>query len=304
LKAADFVYLRAETVEEAVAHLADYGGDARIIAGGQSLMPMLNMRLWRLSALIDVNRVPGLDALHARGDETVAGAMVRHATLETSPMPAERLPLLAHMIRFVGDRQVRNRGTLGGSLVQADPTGEMPLGCLVLGARAVAHGSGGAREIAIDSFYEGPYATALEYDEMLTEIVFPKHPPHFAFTEFSRRHGDFCVLSVAAVGERAPDGRWHGVRIGLGGVADTPVLAREAAALVEGTRLTDDDIAKASQAALRVADPASDIRASAEYRAHLVPVYVRRTLQQLRAHAQGSEHASGNGPGTTGGRHT
>ncbi|MGF6873045.1 FAD binding domain-containing protein [Paraburkholderia sp. MM5477-R1] len=286
MKAADFVYIRATSVAEAVNHLSEYGGESRIIAGGQSLMPMLNMRLWRLSALIDVNRVPGLDRLEASGEETVAGAMLRHAALERSSLAAERLPLLATMIGFVGDRQVRNRGTIGGSLVQGDPTGEMPLGCLVLGARVRAHGPDGAREIPIESFYEGSYATALQFDEMLTEIVFPKHPQHFAFAEFSRRHGDFCVLSVAATGNRSSDGRWQGVRLGLGGVNDTPVLAGEAAARLEGSLLTDDDIAAAAQAALEVVDPASDIRASAEYRTHLVPVYVRRTLQKLRAHPQ------------------
>jgi carbon-monoxide dehydrogenase medium subunit len=282
VKAADFEYLRATSVAEAVRYLSDYGGDARIIAGGQSLVPMLNMRLWRLSAVIDANRVPGLDTFDVRGEETVVGALVRHATLEHLPIVADRLPLLATMIRFVGDRQVRNRGTLGGSLVQADPTGEMPLGCLVLGATAVAQGPEGEREIALESFYEGAYATALAFDEMLTRVVFPRHPAHFAFSEFSRRHGDFCVLSVAAVGDRSVDGRWHGVRIGLGGVADTPVLARHAAELLEGSLLTDDDIARAAHVALEAIDPASDIRASAEYRVHLVPVYVRRTLQKLR----------------------
>ncbi|CAN7781921.1 xanthine dehydrogenase family protein subunit M [Caballeronia sp. LjRoot34] len=285
MKAADFVYFRATSVAEAVNYLSEYPGESRVIAGGQSLMPMLNMRLWRLSALVDINHVPELGRLEVKGEETVAGALLRHAALETSSLAAERLPLLASMVKFVGDRQVRNRGTIGGSLVQADPTGEMPLGCLVLGARVRVQGPGGVREIPMETFYEGSYATTLEFDEVLTEIVFPKHPQHFAFMEFARRHGDFCVLSVAATGNRSPDGRWRDLRLGLGGVSDTPVLAMEAAALLEGSRLTDDDIAAAAQAALAVIDPASDIRASAEYRAHLVPVYVRRVLQKLRNRA-------------------
>jgi carbon-monoxide dehydrogenase medium subunit len=287
MKAADFVYFRATSVTEAVRFLGDYdAGEARVIAGGQSLMPMLNMRLWRLSALVDINHVPELGRLEAKGDETVVGALVRHATLETSPVAAARLPLLAAMVKFVGDRQVRNRGTIGGSLVQGDPTGEMPLGSLVLGARVGVQGPNGRREIPMETFYEGSYAAALESDEILTEIVFPKHPQHFAFMEFTRRHGDFCVLSVAATGNRALDGRWHDLRIGLGGLNDTPVLATAAAALLEGGLLTDADIAAAAQAAVAVIDPASDIRASAEYRAHLAPVYVRRVLQKLRASAQ------------------
>jgi carbon-monoxide dehydrogenase medium subunit len=287
MKAADFVYLRATSVTEAVRFLGDYdAGEARVIAGGQSLMPMLNMRLWRLSALVDINHVPELGRLEARGDETVVGTLVRHATLESSPVAAARLPLLVAMVKFVGDRQVRNRGTIGGSLVQGDPTGEMPLGSLVLGARVGVQGPKGRRDIPMEAFYEGSYAAALESDEILTEIVFPRHPQHFAFMEFTRRHGDFCVLSVAATGNRSLEGRWRDIRIGLGGLNDTPVLATAAAALLEGGLLTDADIAAAAQAALEVIDPASDIRASAEYRAHLAPVYVRRVLQQLRASAQ------------------
>src|SRR5579863_1893328 len=176
VKAADFDYIRANSVDEAVRYLDEYGGDARVIAGGQSLMPMLNMRLWRLSALIDINEVPDIAQVEANGDETVVGALARHALIESSPVVAQRLPLLSKMVTFVGDRQVRNRGTLGGSLVQGDPTGEMPLGCLVLGARVRVQGAGGRREIPMESFYEGSYAATLEYDEMLTEIVFPPHP--------------------------------------------------------------------------------------------------------------------------------
>jgi carbon-monoxide dehydrogenase medium subunit len=287
LKAADFDYFRATSVDEAVRLLGDYdAGEARVIAGGQSLMPMLNMRLWRLSALVDINHVPGLEKLEANDQETVVGALVRYAMLENSPVAAERLPLLVDMVKYIGDRQVRNRGTIGGSLVQGDPTGEMPLACLVLGARVRVQGPNGIRQIPMDAFYEGSYAAALEADEILTEIVFPKHPQHSAFMELTRRHGDFCVLSVAAAGNRAADGRWHDVRIGLGGLNDTPVLAREAARLLEGALLTDEDIAAAAQAALEVLDPASDIRASAEYRTHLAPIYVRRVLQKLRASVQ------------------
>lgn len=286
MKAADFDYIRANSIDEAVRYLDEYGGDARVIAGGQSLMPMLNMRLWRLSALIDINEVPGIAHVEASGAETVVGTLARHALIESSPVVAQRLPLLSRMVTFVGDRQVRNRGTIGGSLVQGDPTGEMPLGCLVLGARVRVQGAGGRREIPMESFYEGSYAATLEHDEMLTEIVFPPHPQHFAFLEFTRRHGDFCVLSVAVTGNRSADGRWHDVRVGLGGVNDTPVLATGANELLERSRLSDDDIATAAQAALAVCDPPGDIRASAEYRTHLVPVYVRRALQQLRASAE------------------
>ena len=286
MKSADFAYHRPSDIEEAVRCLQFYDGGARVLAGGQSLMPMMNMRLWRPDALVDINGLTDLAELAADGDETRVGALVRYSTLEFSPLVAERLPLIKAMVAFVGDRQVRNRGTIGGSLVQGDPTGEMPLACLVLGATVTALGPSGARTIAMEDLYEGAYATTLAPDEVLTEVRFPPHPPYFAFRECCRRHNDFCVLSVAATGWVASDGRWSGLRIGLGGVNDTPVLAEASMALLEGSRLDDADIAAAGQAALDAIDPPDDIRGSAEYRAHLVPLYVARVLRDLRASAQ------------------
>jgi carbon-monoxide dehydrogenase medium subunit len=282
VKPAAFAYHRPVTVAEAVAHLAGYDGQARVLAGGQSLVPMLNMRLWRPAALIDINEVDELDDVTADGDRTVLGALVRYATLERSELVAERLPLLARVVRHIGDRQVRNRGTIGGALVQGDPTGEMPLACLVLGAVVTATGAHGNRRIPLADFYAGSYATVLEPDELVAAVEFPAHPQHVAFAEFCRRHNDFAVLSVVATGDRGADGRWSDVRIALGGVADSPVLAVAAGEGLEGTSLADADLEAAAQAALEVVDPPTDIRASAEYRRHLVPVYVRRVLTELR----------------------
>ncbi len=287
MKAPDFIYHKARDVAEAVRYLQDYDGAARVLAGGQSLVPMLNMRLWRPAALIDINALSELAELHVEGAETRVGALVRYATLETSPVIAKRLPLIAAMVRYVGDRQVRNRGTIGGSLVQGDPTGEMPLGCLVLGATVDVVGPEGGRSIPMAEFYEGAYAAALEPEELLTAIRFPRHPSHFAFRECYRRHNDFAVLSVAVTGERDADGHWRAVRIGLGAVNDTPVLATTSMALLEGGALGDDEIAAASDAARDAIDPPSDIRGSAEYRAHLVPLYVARALRAMRRAASG-----------------
>lgn len=282
MKPAVFAYHRPGSVAEAVAYLAAADGQARVLAGGQSLVPMLNMRLWRPSALVDINEVDELDEIHVEGDRTEVGALVRYSTLERSALVAERLPLLARVVGHIGDRQVRNRGTIGGALAQGDPTGEMALACLVLDAVVTAVGPGGARRIALPDLYAGSYATVLEPDELLTAVSFPAAPEHLAFTEVCRKHNDFAVLSVAVTGDRTSDGRWAGVRIGLGGVADTPVLAETAAVRLEGTRLTDTDIAAAAVAALEVVDPPTDVRASAQYRRHLVPVHVRRVLGQLR----------------------
>ncbi|GAB2983657.1 xanthine dehydrogenase family protein subunit M [Amycolatopsis acidiphila] len=286
MKPAPFAYHRPTSVAEAVARLGEYGGGARVLAGGQSLVPMLNMRLWRPDALVDINDIDDLDDILPAGDRTVLGALVRYSTVERSPLVAERLPLLARIVRHIGDRQVRNRGTVGGALVQGDPTGELPLACLVLGAVVVAAGPAGTRRIPLAEFYEGPYATVLDPGELVVAVEFPAHPQHFAFREFCRKHNDFAVISAVATGNRDEDGTWHGVRLALGGVADSPVLAPSA---LEGSRLTDDDVTVAAEAALTVVDPPTDVRASAEYRRHLVPVYVRRVLTELRE-AQGGIH--------------
>ena len=278
-------YHRATSVSHAVQLLSGYEGTARVLAGGQSLVPMLSMRLIQPDALIDVNQLTELAEVRTAGDTTVLGALVRYTTIEQSPLIASRLGLLARMVRHVGDRQVRNRGTIGGSLAQGDPTGEMPLGCLALGASVRVTGPAGQRELPVAGLYLGSYATVLQPCEVLTEVVFPRAPAYFAFAEQCRRHNDFAVVSVAAVGDRGPDGTWAGIRVALGGVADQPVLAAAAGAVASGSRLADDVIAQAAQAALEVADPPSDVRASADYRRHLVPIYVRRVLTELRSRA-------------------
>lgn len=286
MKASDFLYHRPASVAEAVSLLHEYGGNARILAGGQSLMPMMNLRLWRPSALIDIAAVADLDRIEAWGEETVLGARVRYRQVETDPVIAERLPLLPRMIRHVGDRQVRNRGTIGGSLVQADPTGEMPLAALTLGATAHVVGPRGARDIALEDFFLGSYAAALEPEEMLVEVRYPRHPAHLAFVEVNRRHNDFAVVSIAVVGDRDSEGCWHDLRIGLGGVDETPVLARAAMAVLEGGDMADEAIARAADTAVEAISPPGDIRASADYRRHLCRVHMMRLLTSLRDDAR------------------
>lgn len=288
MKSAPFSYVRPGSVEEALQILDEHAGAARILAGGQSLAPMLQMRLMTPSALVDINRIRGLDEVQAAGSATVFGPLVRYATIERLALVSERLPLLQHVVRYVGDPQIRNRGTIGGSLAQADPTGEIPLACLALDATIVAASVSGTREIATDDFLLGSYVTALEPEEMITEIRFPLAPERFAFLERSRKHNDFAVINVAVVGRRNGAGRWSDLRIALGGVNDRAVLAADAARLLDGTALEDDVIAQAAQAALAVVDPPSDVRASAEYRLHLVPVYVRRALTMLREDEESS----------------
>ncbi|MGH8921566.1 MAG: FAD binding domain-containing protein, partial [Actinomycetes bacterium] len=254
MKPAPFGYHRVSSVAEAVSSLVAYDGTARAIAGGQSLVPMLNMRLLRPDALVDLDGVTALRALDT--DEqtgvTTIGAMTRYTSLEHSRVVAQHLPLLAEIVRHVGDRQVRNRGTVGGSLSHGDPTAEVPLACLTLGATVRVAGPGGSREIALGDLYETSYASTLEACEVLTEVVVPRAPAHFGFAECCRRHNDFAVVSVACVGDRDGSGRWRGVRIGLGGVADVLVLAASAGGQLDGSDLSDDAIRAAAQAALDV----------------------------------------------------
>jgi carbon-monoxide dehydrogenase medium subunit len=288
MKAGAFDYVRPGSVDEALRVLDEHAGGARVLAGGQSLVPMLNMRLMQVSALVDINRIAGLDEVRAEGAVTVLGPLVRYTAIERSPIVAERLPLLPCVARYIGDPQVRNRGTIGGSLAQADPTGEMPLACLALGATIVAASVAGTREIVVDDFLESSYATTLEPEEMITEVRFPAAPDSFAFLERGRRHNDFAVLSVAVLGRSGDGGRWTDLRIALGGVSDRAILATDAARLLEGTALEDEAIAAAAHAALEVVDPPSDVRGSAEYRRHLVPIYVTRALTKLRDDKEGA----------------
>lgn len=283
MKAAPFGYHRAETVTEAVEILAAYEGTSRVLAGGQSLIPMVNMRLLQPDALVDVNGVDGLAHIDQDSEAVTVGAMVRYRDLEHSSTIAQQVPLVSRVLRHIGDRQVRNRGTIGGSLAHGDPTAEMPLACLTLGASVTVAGPEGTRSIPVSELYVDSYATALDPLEVLTEIRFPaaaRLPA--AFIECCRRHNDFAVLAVACTGRQDSTGRWRDIRVGIGGAAATPVLARDVSASLEGTCPTDDDIEAVAHEVQGALDPPSDIRASAAYRRHLAPVYVVRALRSLR----------------------
>jgi carbon-monoxide dehydrogenase medium subunit len=282
VKAAPFEYLRPATVDEALQALEDHLGMARVLAGGQSLVPMLGMRLMRPSALVDINGLADeLGRIESNGSETIVGALVRYATIESSPVVSERLPLLKHIVQYIGDRQVRNRGTIGGALAQADPTGEMALACLVLDATIVARTTAGERDIPAAEFFAGSYASVLEPEELLVAVRFPMAPDHCRFFERGRKHNDFAVLSVAVAAGRGEDGGWEGVRIGLGGVNDRPMLAEAAAAALEGRRWDDAVIDEAAALAMEAVDAPDDARAGAAYREHLVPIHLRRVLREL-----------------------
>jgi carbon-monoxide dehydrogenase medium subunit len=282
MKPAPLEYLAVATPEEALAALARFDGNARLLAGGQSLVPLLSMRLMRPTAVIDINGIAGLDRVEAEDGVVRIGALTRYSALEASAVVRERLPLLARAIPFVGDRQIRNRGTLGGALCHADPAGEMALCAVTLGARLRILGAAGRRELDAEAFFQGPYTTALEPTEMVEAVEFPDGAGTEAVVvEHARRHGDFAVVSVAVTGRRAADGSWRWIRIGLGAVAERPRYARSASEALAGTRLDRADAEAAAARCLEVAEPASDVRASAEYRRHLVPILVERALGEM-----------------------
>jgi carbon-monoxide dehydrogenase medium subunit len=271
VKAAPFRYARPRDLDEALALLRD-DDEAKALAGGQSLVPMMAMRLARPGVLVDLGRVGGLDEIRPRDGELVTGAMVRQRALERRAGLARELPLVAAALPWVGHREVRNRGTVGGSIAHADPSAELGLVAATLNATIVARSADGEREIDADGFVLGPFQTALRPDELLIAVRWPTARPGdgFAFAEVSRRHGDFALCGVAVHIRR---GEPPTTRIGLLGVGPAPAV-RE----LKGGSATD--IAGEIAADLK---PSSDMHAGAEYRRRLARVLIERCLRQVGA---------------------
>ena len=216
MKPQPFAYVRPDSVTEAIEHLLSGDGDAKLIAGGQSLVPLLNLRMARPSTLVDIVRLPELGAIAREGDQLVIGAAVRQRDVELSPVVQAACPLLPLALRYVGHLQIRNLGTIGGSLAHADPAAELPCVAVALDAVLVAQGPDGTREVAAADFFLGPFTTALGPEEILTQVRFPVTGGVHAFVEFSRRGGDFAMTSVAASGALA-DGIVSSVRLAASG---------------------------------------------------------------------------------------
>jgi len=280
VKPAPFEYTRARTIDEALGWLAA-DAEAKVLAGGQSLVPMMNLRLARPSRLIDINPVADLAGVAAAPDGgLVIGALTRHTELVTSSLVRQRAPLLAAAAIHVGHRAIRNRGTLGGSLAHADPAAELPAAVLALAATLVVAGPGGRRRIAADDFFLGPFATALAADEILVEIeVPPQRGAAWGFAEVARRAGDFAIAGVCGVlgGEGPPRAS---ARLVAFGADDRPIrLTASEKLLTEAAAVTPDVAAAAAVAATRCGNPADDVHASAEYRRHLVGVLTERVIR-------------------------
>jgi CO/xanthine dehydrogenase FAD-binding subunit len=283
VKAPPFAYARAESLDDALALLADGGEDAKLLAGGQSLVPLLAYRLARPSHLVDIDGVAGLDGIAAAGDTLELGALVRHARLERAEL-AGAWGLLAEAAGHVGHLPIRTRGTLGGSLAHADPSAELPVAVLALDGRIVATSTRGEREIEATAFFAGPFTTSLAPDEALRAVRMPAPPGRSAgaFAEFAIRAGDFA-LAAAAVAVAVDDaGRVAWGRVALGGVDATPVRAPDAERELAGAALTDETIRAAATAAAAGCNPFDDHVADAAYRRELVAVLVRDALVRVR----------------------
>jgi carbon-monoxide dehydrogenase medium subunit len=292
MKPAPFEYHRPDSVDEALALLAEHGYDAKLLAGGQSLVPAMNFRLAAPAVLIDLNRIPGLDGVAETDGGVRMGAMVRQRAAERSPVVAARVPLLAETLPYVAHAQIRNRGTIGGTLAHADPAAEIPAVMLALDARFHLRGPGGTRVVAAGDFFTGLFGTALEAEEMLVEVEVPPMAPRtgWAFDEVSRRHGDYALAGLAATVQVDDAGRCTSARIALLSVSDGPVLAAGAAAALMGQAPTEAALRAAAEAAAqRDVDPPGDIHASPEYRRQLVDVLVRRVLPRAFARAAGAQ---------------
>jgi carbon-monoxide dehydrogenase medium subunit len=268
---AAFEYVRAGSAEEAVALIAEHGDDAKFLAGGHSLLPLMKLRLAQPTVIVDIGRISDLSYIRDAGDHIAIGALTRHMDIETSPLLAEHVPLLAHAASHVGDAQVRHRGTIGGSIAHADPASDLPATTLALGATYIAHGPTGTRHIPATDFYHGFLESDLAPDEILTEIQIPKmHGAGWSFHKFNRRAQDWAIVGVAA---------WRdGTRAGIGlvNMGSTPILARQAAdALANGATIDD-----AAQLATADAEPQADLNATIEYRTHLATTLTRRALTQ------------------------
>jgi carbon-monoxide dehydrogenase medium subunit len=284
VKPAKFDYHAPATLEAAVALLHDYKGEARLLAGGQSLLPMMNFRLITPAALIDLNRIPNVDYIRSDNGILRIGAMTRHRALEFSSIVAERIPLLTEAIRLIAHLPIRSRGTIGGSLALADPAAELPMLLQVLEGEIVAYSPNGTRVIKAADLFEGIMTTNLAPDEMISEVRLPALSPHvgFAVEEYARRHGDFAIAAVTVVIERT-GAQCKKARLATAGVGPMSIRLTAAEAVLEGSHLEDEAIVEAAAKAAGQVSPQTDLHATADYRRHLMKILTARALRRARS---------------------
>ena len=287
---ATFDYYAPTSIDEALQLLQEHGDEAKVLAGGHSLIPLLKLRLADPKVLIDIGRIPNLAYIRPHDGGVAIGALTTHQMLETSDLLRAELPLLAEAAGRIGDVQVRNRGTIGGSLVHADPGGDLPAPVLALGATMVVRGAGGERTVSADEFFVGMLTTAVGPDELLTEVRVPRLSGRagYAYEKAANKASGYAVVGVAAAVSTGPDGSIQEARIGITGAGAQPVRATAAEESLRGRNPSEDNLrAAGEQAAQAVDDPMDDIHASAAYRRELVKVLTRRALARAARGVRG-----------------
>jgi carbon-monoxide dehydrogenase medium subunit len=287
VKPAQFAYHRPASLDEALALMERYGADGRILAGGQSLVPALNMRLATPAALIDINRLPGLDGISLEPEGLVLGALARHEAVEASPLVARHAPLISEAMPHVGHRAIRTRGTVGGSVALADPAAELPACLVALDAIVRVAGREGLRDIPAQRFFRGIYTTDLAPGEIVTAVVVPRIQPGWRsrFDELARRHGDYALVGLAAHC-RVEGSVVKEARLAFCGVGPTPVRATRAEAALAARRSSTDVMDEVGRALDADVDPPGDVHASAALRSHLARVLLSRGLVALTGEAR------------------
>ena len=290
MKPAPFNLLRPRSVDEALAMLQAHGDDAKVLAGGQSLVPLMNFRLARPRNLIDINGVSGLDQIQFNGQTLMLGAMVRQRDAEHSLEVAERLPIFREAMEQVAHPAIRNRGTVGGSLVHADPSAELPMLAIALDAVFHLRSARANRSIAARDFFQGYLMTDIAPDELLVAIDFrmPSQNAGWCCTEIARRHGDFAIVAVAVLLGCDRDRSVNFARVALGGVGPAPLRVLSAEDVLSGRRLDPELFRRAADAAVEAVDPPADIHASSGYRSQLTAVLVRRALTVAASRVKGT----------------
>ncbi|HET7090882.1 MAG TPA: xanthine dehydrogenase family protein subunit M [Anaerolineae bacterium] len=286
-----FEYVVPESLDVALAAIAEHGGDAKPLAGGQSLVPAMNFRVAQPAVLVDLNPLLELDYVRQDDDGLRIGAMTRQRRVERDALVAERAPLLHETMPYIAHPQIRNRGTIGGSLAHADPAAELPVVAVALDARIKARSASGERWIPAAEFFQGIFTTALNPDELLVEVAFPAMPPRagWAFVEFARRHGDYALMGVATVVAVDEQGVCRQARLVYLNAGDGPVAAKQAVQLLLGHPPSPDSIAAAANMAVdREITPFGNVHATADYQRHLARVLTRRALKQAFERAGGS----------------
>ncbi|MEU0314484.1 xanthine dehydrogenase family protein subunit M [Nocardioides sp. NPDC006273] len=277
---ASFDYVAPTTVEEALAALAQYGDEAKVIAGGQSLLPVLRMRLNAPEWVIDLGRIDSLRGVRDEGDSILVGAMTRHCDVATDPLVAEHAALVARATATVADEQVRHRGTFGGALAHADPAGDLGAPALALGAEFVIAGPGGERVVPGTEFFQGLFETAVSEDELLTGVRIPKHTGWTAhYEKFVRVAHQWPICAVGAT-LKVSGGVIEGAAVGLTNMGSTPLRATGVEQALVGQQATEEVVRSAAARAAEGADPPADLNGDADYRRHLVTVLTRRAITQ------------------------